>query len=358
MTPMRELVRPLAAVLLLTTPGPVASEASPAESLPPESRQFDFWIGEWDVNLRIRGEDGTWPDASVAAVARIYPVLGGKAVLELWDSEPIVGFSLRWFDPEADRWRLWLNWPRPNRSGGSGLEGRFHHGRGEFFGRRPGEDGGEVISRYTFSDITATSLRWDDAYSRDGGETWSHRWIMEFTRRGGEPSLPAGGGEAHTFGDGRRCDSPAFRRFEVLAGSRQGTVSRRDADGGWTEGPARLTGWRVLGGCAVLAHIERHGGAGPRESLHLLTWNTRAERFEEDRLDDRPGTPLEVYYGPEGVASDAGGTIELRRHRPDGEAKTAVRRLWSLEGRTVELAVERSRDGGAWESVERARFSG
>ena len=27
-----------------------------------EARQFDFWIGEWDVNLRIQQGDLSWPD--------------------------------------------------------------------------------------------------------------------------------------------------------------------------------------------------------------------------------------------------------------------------------------------------------
>ncbi|NIQ57389.1 MAG: hypothetical protein GWN71_29565, partial [Gammaproteobacteria bacterium] len=69
-------------------------------------------------------------------------------------------------------------------------------------------DGGETISRYTFSDITPASLRWDDAYSTDGGETWTHNWIMEFTRTGAKPTLAADGGPEHTFHAGGRCAAP------------------------------------------------------------------------------------------------------------------------------------------------------
>lgn len=330
-----------------------AKDPAAGEGLPAAARQFDFWIGVWDVNLRIRAEDGTWPDASVAAEARVYPALDGKAVLELWDSEPIVGFSLRWFDREAGEWKLWLNWPRENDSGGSGLSGRFRHGRGEFFSRRTLEDGAELVSRYTFSDITPTSLRWDDAYSRDGGLTWTHRWIMEFTRKGDVPSLPAEGGAAHTFGDGGRCDLPGFRRFEALAGAWTGTVARPGDAGAWVEFPARLTAWRILGGCAVLARLETEAAGVRRESLHLLTWNTRAERFEEELLDSRPESPLEVYRGGE-----TDGTVELLAQTPEGEARPTVRRRWSLDGGGIALEVERSADGESWETVERASFGG
>ena len=48
-----------------------------------KQRQFDFWIGEWDVNLRVRQKDFTWKDQH-KSVVHIYPILDGKAILELW----------------------------------------------------------------------------------------------------------------------------------------------------------------------------------------------------------------------------------------------------------------------------------
>ena len=109
-------------------------------------------------------------------------MLEGKAILELWDEASIKGFSLRYYDAGRKEWVLWLNWPGANRSGSSSLAGTFRHGRGDFFSTYTTQDGTEGISRYSFNDITATSLRWDDAYSTDAGKTWSHNWIMEFSR--------------------------------------------------------------------------------------------------------------------------------------------------------------------------------
>lgn len=323
--------------------------------LPPEARQFDFWLGEWDVNLRIRQEDGSWPD-SVQAVARIHPVLDGKAVLELWDSEPIKGYSLRYFDTSLGRWVLWLNWPGANRSGGSALEGSFRHGRGEFFteGERP--DGTTRIARYTFSDVTPESLRWDDAYSEDGGTTWTHGWRMEFTRRARRAALPADGGPAHTYHDGGRCDLEPFRRFEALTGRRQGVVEERDAGGGWRESPAELVGYRILDGCAVLAALRWQRDGTPFESLSLLTWNTYAETFEEDVLDSAPDSPLHVLYGAE-----TEGRIELTRGPRSPVEGPARRHRWRLDGDAVTLEVAVPDGAGAadpWRPTLRARFPG
>lgn len=326
--------------------------AGRSSQLPVEARQFDFWIGEWDVNLRIRQADGSWPN-KVSAAVKIYPVLDRKAILELWDSPTIKGFSLRYFDAEKKKWVLWLNWPGRNRSAGSSLEGEFRHGRGDFFSSSKNPDGTETISRYSFNDITPKSLRWDDAYSKDGGKTWSHNWIMEFSRTGQAPSLAPGGGKGHTYGSGGRCDKPGFRSFEPLAGRRKGTLQRRRADGGWTKVDAELVGYKVLAGCAVISFLRAEFEAGsPFESFHYQTWNTSASRFEEDYLDILPETPLEVYYG------DAENqTLALTLSDKIGPAKEAKKRVWSIGDSKIALEVSVSRDSGrTWQVVEKAEF--
>jgi hypothetical protein len=36
--------------------------------------------------------------------------------------------------------------------------------------------------RYRWSDISATTARWEQAFSTDKGETWETNWIMRSTR--------------------------------------------------------------------------------------------------------------------------------------------------------------------------------
>ena len=338
----------VAAALAAQSPVP---DRAPERSdpLPPEARQFDFWLGAWDVNLRVLQQDKTWKD-SIRAEARIYSVLDGKAVLELWESAPIRGFSLRYFDVAQNRWVLWLNWPGAGRSASSGLEGSFRHGRGDFYSTSTNAEGEETLSRYTFTDITPESLRWNDGYSKDGGKTWVESWIMEFSRTAPAATLPPQGGPAHTFQGGDLCPAEAFRTFEQLAGRHKGTASWKDEAGTWHESPAELVGYRINGGCAVFSLLRTERGGSTWEEAWLHTWNTVAEMYEESRLTSAAASSLEVFYG----AREADGSIPLLRSGNHGAEAGTARRRWSLAEGEARLEAEiQASDGQGWQATFR-----
>jgi hypothetical protein len=246
-----------------------------------KNRQFDFWIGEWDVNLKILQKDLTFKD-SVRAHTSIYSILGGKAILELWDSKPIKGYSLRYFDAASDQWVLWLNWPGKNRSTGSSLTGNFQHGRGNFLSEYENQAGETIIQRYSFNDITPFSLRWDDLSSKDGGKTWSKNWLMEFERSAIDPKWPIDPGNTPTFETGVRCDDESFRPYEVLAGHWEGEVDAAAAS---------LDAYRVLDGCALVAFLDIDSTPS-KSRFFFLTFNTAKKGWETSFLDQRSGVGL------------------------------------------------------------------
>lgn len=251
------------------------------------------------------------------AEAKIYAILDGKAVLELWSISPIKGYSLRHYDPLKQKWVLYLNWPGENSSGSSSLEGSFRHGRGEFFAQ--GADTGanwlskwmarDKVARYTFSDITSDSLRWDNAYSNDGGKTWKYGWIMEFSRTAAEAGWPAGD-TAHTYESGDRCDQEAFRVFESLAGRWVGELRRRDERGDWHTTSASMAGYKVLDGCAVIRFLEYATKSGTHKQFGILTYNTAKDAFEDTHLDNSNATAVDLLYG-----NRDGETIMLQSER-------------------------------------------
>ena len=165
--------------------------------------------------------------------------------------------------------------------------------------------------------------------------------------------LPPAGGDAHTYDEGERCDRPQFRRFEALVGQRDGTFRRRVGDGdGWREVPVRLTGWRVLGGCAVLARVEILFDGQPLESFHHFPWNTHASVFEETVLESRPGSSLVVLYGP-----DAEGELTLSRKAVLDQEISPERRTWRIDDDKIEAAIELPVDGSdEWRTVATGTF--
>ena len=61
------------------------------------------------------------------------------------------------------------------------VHGTFEQGVGEFFGADE-HNGQPVQVRFRWSDITADSARWEQAFSEDGGGVWETNWVMDFTR--------------------------------------------------------------------------------------------------------------------------------------------------------------------------------
>lgn len=261
-----------------------------------KQRQFDFWIGAWDVNLRIKQPDNTWLD-QVKSIAHIYPILNGQAILELWNETSsengIKGYSLRYFREDLDVWELWLNWPRKNRSSNGFLRGQFRHNRGDFYSKQMQGDSTTLISRYSFNDITPVSLRWDDSYSKDDGKTWTSNWIMEFSRKSKTPPELKLGQPVNTYSKGDRCDLPEFRVFERLEGLWNGAMKYKTSDKKWMSEPANLKTYKILEGCACISLLQSQND----EQFFIFNFNTSVGKFEQGTLTSARDAIYKSYFG-------------------------------------------------------------
>ena len=108
-THVRFVVPALAGVFGVATAG----DAPPSRiDAPPEwafsahsevlSRQFDFWLGEWDVTRIRPNPDGTAEELGTERVL-VYPVLDGTGVAAFRQSSTSKGLSLFHADPGKHR---------------------------------------------------------------------------------------------------------------------------------------------------------------------------------------------------------------------------------------------------------------
>jgi hypothetical protein len=141
-----------------TASPPATAQPTP---LPPESRQFDFWLGEWDV---------TTPDGKPAGTSRIESIAGGAGLLENWqDIDGSSGKSLNVYNPAKKQWQqFWVG------TGGGVLElaggmvaGNMVLGGEHLAGGKP------LLEKITWRPNVDGSVRQHWEQSTDGGKTWT-----------------------------------------------------------------------------------------------------------------------------------------------------------------------------------------
>lgn len=328
----------LAAALCLPggAAGQAQAEASPCPT--PEARQFDFWIGEWDVvNRNRQPESRRWYETG-RSTDRVYTVVDGCGIVEHWRGNAlgqfIVGFSVRAWNPASSTWEMALLWPTSGRPAWGGLEGVFRHGRGSFLTDGVTPEGDTVLTRFTFSDITPGTLRWQNGSSRDGGITWSSTWIMEFTRR--DPVTDHGLWNGVTHGT-RRCTEKVHRAFDDVLGEWRG--ERITGPGDTASVSVRIV--PILEGCAVMERTKTADGSF--ESFRVRAFEPEAGRWVEYGLDtERP-------FLTRSMADPAPGRWLFEEPGATGPRRRVE---WSVvDGRVM---VQRLEDrGGAWHEISR-----
>ncbi|MEJ6023936.1 DUF1579 domain-containing protein [Ramlibacter sp. PS4R-6] len=91
--------------------------------------------------------------------------------------------TLRTYNPKTGLWAIWWFDGRNPHQLDPPVVGRFEDGVGTF----ECDDtlrGMPIRVRYLWSEITATSARWQQSFSPDGGKSWETNWDMRFTRTG------------------------------------------------------------------------------------------------------------------------------------------------------------------------------
>jgi len=171
---------------LLPPPAVPAQQASRVAERRDGQHDFVFELGVWKTHLKrlahpLTGST-TWVELDGTTVVR--KVWDGRANLAELETDAASGhlqvLSLRLYDPRARQWSL--------NSANVGVGtlsvptvGEFKDGRGEFFDQEA-FNGRIILVRNIWSDITADSCRFEQAFSDDGGRSWEVNWIAVDTR--------------------------------------------------------------------------------------------------------------------------------------------------------------------------------
>ena len=166
----------IAALLVPSLGSAQTAGPPPSCTTMPEMRQFDFWIGEWDVNP---WQQPTAPPASMGKNS-VHSIIDGCAVLEEWTgSKGGIGKSLNFYDLNRKAWRqVWVG------TGGGSLDysGDFHDNAMHFEGWSAGKDGKHTLQKLTFTKISADTVRQTFEASTDDGKTWNVTFDGRYVR--------------------------------------------------------------------------------------------------------------------------------------------------------------------------------
>ena len=164
---------------LLASPAGAADETAQkpgAACEAPARRQFDFWLGEWDVRD---------PSGKLVGRNRIARVHGGCALEEQWSGNGgVTGASLNAYDVDRNRWhQTWVD----NSGGLLLLEGGFRDGRMVMSGQASTAAGAApAMQRISWQPLPDGRVRqlWE---SSADGSAWTVVFDGYYTRRPGAP---------------------------------------------------------------------------------------------------------------------------------------------------------------------------
>ena len=167
----RQLLLAVGAVL---TVSPAAAQAPPQPTCDgPEYRQFDFWIGEWDVTVQGRP----------AGRSSITSQEKGCIIHEQWTGAGGgTGQSMNFYDRIDGKWhQVWVA------SNGSVLRfrGGLENGSLAYAAEGTRPDGAKIRHRLVFTPNPDGTVRQHWMSSSDDGQTWQDSFDGLYRRRAG-----------------------------------------------------------------------------------------------------------------------------------------------------------------------------
>lgn len=143
----------------------------------PQSSQFDFWIGEWDL---------TWND-TLHGTNRIEKIFGNCTIHENFSDQRSNFFGQSWsvYNANYNQWQqTWVD----NQGGYIALTGGMVADSmilktEERTVPASISPTGKIINRMVFYNIKPNSFDWSWESSVDGGKVWTPKWQIHYQRK-------------------------------------------------------------------------------------------------------------------------------------------------------------------------------
>jgi len=164
---------------------------------------FDFFHGQWTIrNERLKQRlTGSTDWEIFHATQRCQPLLGGLGNVDDFVSEwtrpgtdeRFIGMTLRLFGVESQQWSIYWAGSHDGVLDPPVVGAFADQADGQRVGTFTGVDeyeGRPVRVRFRWSQISANTAHWQQAFSADDGATWETNWHMWFRRTADDGRLP------------------------------------------------------------------------------------------------------------------------------------------------------------------------
>lgn len=172
-------------IVLLVSSICLFAQQQPAPPQPcdrPEQKQFDFWVGDWDLT-----SSGSKPGEVIHNHNTIKRILsncivqenfvGGNAIAQ---APQFLGTSVSVFDVASEKWKqTWVD----NQGSYLDFTGEFKENQMILSREAVGPDGAKVLQRMVWKNITPSEFDWSWERSKDKGQTWEVLWPIHYKRK-------------------------------------------------------------------------------------------------------------------------------------------------------------------------------
>jgi len=141
-----------------------------------EAKQFDFWVGNWDIFWITQKGDTAYGNNNVEKI------LGGCVINENFITkgpQPFNGKSYSVYNSVKKMWeQTWVD--------GTGaymtFTGKFENDKMTLSRQIRGKNNDVILQRMVFYNITKDKLDWDWEASKDNGKTWQLNWRLHYIK--------------------------------------------------------------------------------------------------------------------------------------------------------------------------------